>query len=55
MAEETKKVATEGSVDYKAELEKAQQAYAELAAAFNKLLQEYNDLHVNFLFISTKK
>ena len=54
MAEESKKEVA-ASVDYKAELEKVQQAYTELAAAFNKLLQEYNDLHVNFLFISTKK
>lgn len=33
----------------KAELAKAKEAYSDLVAAFNKLLQEYNELHVALL------
>ena len=33
-----------------AENEQVKKAYAELAEAFNKLLKEYNDLHVTLLF-----
>ena len=49
-AKETKTVSVEEHEATVKELEEAKKAYSNLANAFNKLLKEYNEMHVAMLF-----